>query len=187
MSLSLSKLFFYIQKLVGIFPLKSDLQIFKFLNFVLFWKYLYFLRNISFIFCVYWRAVPYVQCCSDKQGCESGPFWPEPDPEIFTESGSYRYFGNVKLYKQGKNILKIELLHIFRWIFPFFQKKIIIIQISEEIWLKWKKCICLNWFLVFASRIRIRFLKFWFAGSGSGQKWTGSATLCKATPYTISC
>ena len=45
---------------------------------------------------------------------------PEPDPDllgrirkIFTGSGSYRYFGNVKLYKQGKNILKIELLHIF--------------------------------------------------------------------------
>jgi len=49
-------------------------------------------------------------------------------------SGSYRFFGNVKLYKQGKNILKIEVLHIFRWIFPFFQIKIII-QISEETWL----------------------------------------------------
>ena len=45
-------------------------------------------------------------------------------------SGSYRYFGNVKLYKQGKNILKIEISHIFRWIFQFFQLKIIIIQIS---------------------------------------------------------
>ena len=37
--------------------------------------------------------------------------------KIFTGSGSYRYFGNVKLFKQGKNILKIELLHIFRWFF----------------------------------------------------------------------
>jgi len=33
---------------------------------------------------------------------------------FFTGSGSYRYFGFVKLYKQGKNIFKIELLHIFR-------------------------------------------------------------------------
>ena len=48
---------------------------------------------------------------------------PNPDPvlfgririrKIFTGSGSYRYFGNVKLYKQGKNILKIEVSHIFR-------------------------------------------------------------------------
>ena len=33
--------------------------------------------------------------------------------------------------------------------------------------------------LFFKSRIRIRdpVLKFWFAGSGSGRKWTGSATL----------
>ena len=29
-------------------------------------------------------------------------------------SGSYRYFDYVKLYKQGKNIFKIEVLHIFR-------------------------------------------------------------------------
>ena len=34
------------------------------------------------------------------------------------------------------------------------------------------------------SRIRIRFLKFWFAGSGSGQKWTGSATLQVSTKVT---
>jgi len=55
--------------------------------------------------------------------------------KIFTGSvsGSYRYFGYVKLYKKGKNILKIELLHIFRSIFPVFQIKIFIIQISEEI------------------------------------------------------
>ena len=44
--------------------------------------------------------------------------------KIFTGSGSYRYFGYVKLYKQGKNVFKIELLHIFKWIFPFFQIKI---------------------------------------------------------------
>ena len=38
--------------------------------------------------------------------------------KIFTGSvlgsGSYRYFGYVKLNKQGKNILKIQLIHIFR-------------------------------------------------------------------------
>ena len=49
---------------------------------------------------------------------------PDPNPDligrirrsrkIFTGSGSYRCFGNVKLYKQEKNILKIEVLHIFR-------------------------------------------------------------------------
>ena len=55
-----------------------------------------------------WRIV--------RQGCGSGsgPFgWIRT---IFTGSvfGSYRHFGYVKLYKQGKNILKIELLHIFR-------------------------------------------------------------------------
>ena len=47
----------------------------------------------------------------------------DPDPELFgqirkiftgTGSGSYRYFGNLKLYKQGKNILKIELLRILK-------------------------------------------------------------------------
>ena len=73
---------------------------------------------------------------------------------MFTGSGSYRYFGNKKLYKQGKNILKIEVLHIFRWIFPFFMIKIIIIQISEEICLTWKKFRCLKWFLVSATRIQ---------------------------------
>ena len=42
-----------------------------------------------------------------------------------------------------------------------------------------KKISCLNWFLVSARRIQIqiRFLKFWCAGSGSGRKWTGFATL----------
>ena len=85
------------------------------------------------------------------------------DPDLFgririilTGSGSYRYFDNVKLYKQGKTILKIEVLKIFRWIFPFFQIKIIIIQIKEEICLMWNKFRCLNWFLVSASEIRIR-------------------------------
>ena len=120
--------------------------------------------------------------CYEKQGCGSGS-GRILSRMIFTGSesgsGSYRYFGYVRLYKQGKNISKIERLHIFRWIFPFFQIKIIIIQISEEIWLMWKKCRCLNGFLVSASRIRIRFIKFWFAGSGSGRKWTGSATLMK--------
>jgi len=113
---------------------------------------------------------------------------PDPNPalfgririrKIFTGSGSesgsyrYRYFGNIKLYEQGKII---EVLHIFKWIFQFFQIKIIIIQISEEI------LVCLNWFLKCgASRIRDPnpILKFWFAGSGSGRKWTGSATLPK--------
>ena len=51
------------------------------------------------------------------QGCGSGsePFWKDPDNFhriririIFTGSvsgsGSYRYFGNVKLYKQGKKL-----------------------------------------------------------------------------------
>ena len=60
--------------------------------------------------------------------------------KIFTGSWSisYWYFGYVQLYKQGKNIWKITLLHIFRWIFTFFQIKLIIIQISEEIWLMWE-------------------------------------------------
>ena len=48
---------------------------------------------------------------------------PNPDPDlfgrirsrkIFTGSGSYRYFGNVNFYKLRKNIIKIEVLHIFR-------------------------------------------------------------------------
>ena len=51
----------------------------------------------------------------------------DPDPDLFGRirirkifagsgsiSGSYRYLGNVKFYKQGKNIFKIEVLHIFR-------------------------------------------------------------------------
>jgi len=50
------------------------------------------------------------------------------------------FIANVNLYKQGKNILKTEVLHIFRWIFPFFKIKIIIIQIPEEIcWCEEKK------------------------------------------------
>ena len=56
----------------------------------------------------------------------SGKFSPDPDPIGI-------YFGYVKVFKQGKNILNIELLHIFRSIFPVFQIKIFIIQISEEI------------------------------------------------------
>jgi len=71
-----------------------------------------------------WRIPP--------QGCESGcgrirtflsgsgKFSPDPDP-----------ISNV--VKQGKNILKIELLHTYRKIFQFFQIKIIILQISEEL------------------------------------------------------
>ena len=94
---------------------------------------------------------------------------PVPRYRIYRQgcrSGSYRYFGNIKLNQQGKNILKIEVLHIFRWIFPFFQIKIIMIQISEEICLMWKKFRCLNWFLVTASRIRdpdsvFKILIFW--------------------------
>jgi len=42
------------------------------------------------------------------QGCGSGKFSPDPDP-----IGTVPYFGYVKLYKQGKDILKIELLYIF--------------------------------------------------------------------------
>ena len=34
-----------------------------------------------------------------------------------------------------------------------------------------------------ASRIRDPILKFWFAGSGSGRKWTGSATLKKTLRF----
>ena len=47
--------------------------------------------------------------------------WIQLDSDLFGRIRSrirkmftYRYFGNVKLYKQGKNILKIEVLHIFR-------------------------------------------------------------------------
>ena len=56
----------------------------------------------------------------------------DPDPDLFariqirkilTGSVSYRYFGNVKLYKQGKNMLKIEVIHIFRSIFCIFPEK----------------------------------------------------------------
>jgi len=59
----------------------------------------------------------------DPDPVGSGTFWYDPDLfgmiriqvwKIFTGSGSNRYFGNVKFYKQGKNILKIEVLHIFR-------------------------------------------------------------------------
>jgi len=44
-------------------------------------------------------------------GAGTGKFSPDmdPDPDPFGT-----YFGFVKLYKQGKHILKIELLHIFK-------------------------------------------------------------------------
>ena len=72
----------------------------------------------------------------------------------------------------------MEPLHIFRRIFPFFQvKKSAYIKISEEIWLIWRKFLCMYRFLMSASRTRIRSWNFWFAGSGSGGKWTGSAIL----------
>ena len=68
------------------------------------------------------------------QGCGSGSFLVGSGAKkISPGSGSYRYFGYVKLYKQEKGILKTELLHIFRGIFPFFQVKIINIKISEKI------------------------------------------------------
>ena len=73
----------------------------------------------------------------------------------------------------------MEVLHIFRWVFPFFQNKNVNIKISEEIESIWEKFSRLNWFLLKGS-IRIRLLKFWFARSGSGKKWTGSATLQNA-------
>ena len=58
--------------------------------------------------------------------------------------------------------------------FCYFVRKINQSKIS---WLKTKLDVCLNWFLVSASRILIRLLKFWFAGSGSDLKWTGTACL----------
>ena len=45
----------------------------------------------------------------------SGPFFGRiRSRKIFTGYGFYRYLGNLKLYEQGKNILKTEVLHIFR-------------------------------------------------------------------------
>ena len=44
--------------------------------------------------------------------------------KIFTGSGSYRYFGNVKMYKQGKNVLKQSFYTFSGEFFPFFQIKI---------------------------------------------------------------
>ena len=69
----------------------------------------------------------YLLCCAEgEEVCRVA----KPDPDLLGRSrirkiftGSYRYFGYVKLYTQGKNILKIESLHIFRSIFPFFQEK----------------------------------------------------------------
>ena len=52
----------------------------------------------------------------------------------------------------------MELFKIFRIIFPFFRLKKTF-QISEEIWLMWKKFKCLNWFFVSVSRIPDLILK----------------------------
>ena len=61
---------------------------------------------------------------------------PDPNPDLFgwiriiftrfgsvSGSGSYRYFGNVKLNKQGKNILKIEFFTHFQLNFSIFSDK----------------------------------------------------------------
>ena len=92
----------------------------------------------SFLF-LYLKENIHPSRVADPNPAEAGPFWLGPDPENF-----HRILLVLSLLRQCKvvwtriNILKIEVLHIFRCIFPFFKKKIIIIQISEEIRLMWK-------------------------------------------------
>ena len=73
----------------------------------------------------------------------------------------------------------MEVSHIFRWIFPFFQIKISNSNIRRNTHVWCAKNLDFRIDSLSASRIRDPdpILKFWFAGSGSGQKWTGSATL----------
>ena len=91
---------------------------------------------------------------------------------FFIRSGSYS--GYVKFEKPRQNFKKMEMLHIFRCIFNFFQANKINIKISKEILIK--EIRCLNWFLANNSRIQIRFFKLWFVRSGQNgldlQPWT---------------
>ena len=94
--------------------------------------------------------------------------------KIFPGSGSFWFFGYVKLCEQGNFFFNRAFTHfqVYFWIFQVKKN-----QRSNSKKSDWYEIFfrCLYWFLVSASRIRIRFLKFWFAGSG--RKWTGSATL----------
>ena len=79
--------------------------------------------------------------------------------KIFTRSGSYRYFGYVKFFVYFTN----RAFTHFQVNFQYFQIKIIIIQISEEIWLVWEKKLDFwinSWYRLSVGRIRIRFSKF---------------------------
>ena len=101
--------------------------------------------------------------------------------KIFAVSRSYRYllclFKVVGINKE--KIFKNRGECIFRGIFLFFQGKNHS-NIRRNL-IDVKEILMFEWFLGSASRIRIRFLKFWFAGSGSGRNWTGSATLGPTT------
>ena len=76
--------------------------------------------------------------------------------KIFTGSGSYGYFGFVKLYKQGNNLLKNRAFTYFQENFSIFSDNEINIQIAEEIWLIRKNVDVWNRFLGSASKVRIR-------------------------------
>ena len=69
-------------------------------------------------------------------------------------SGSYRYFGNVKLYKQGKKCFKIRGFTHFQVNFSFFSDKNNHSNIRRNMSDVRKKNLMFELILVSASRIR---------------------------------
>ena len=126
------------------------------------------LRQIS-------QLLPHNQGCG--AGAGSGPFWSDPEDPIGT------VLWLCKVLQTRKKYLKNWAPSHFQVNFSIFQVKKSSFKYQKKSDLTWKNFRCLNCFLVSASRIRIRFVKFWLAGSGSGQKWTGSATLLITVRY----
>ena len=132
-----------------------------------------------------WRIGGGCVCCQPVSGSQGTPlstlmYDPQRNPEYFYRIRIRIWILSVlwqcKVVYTRKKYFKNRGFTHFQVIFSIFSdKNNHRSHTRRNICLMWKIFRCLNWFLVSASRIRIWFLKFWFAGSRSGRKWAGSA------------
>jgi len=101
------------------------------------------------------------------QGCGFWPFW--SDPENFHWIRMWSWINKEKYFKNR------AFTHFQVNFSIFSDKNNHHSNIRRNMIDVRKKISCLNWFLLIISWVRIRFLKFWFAGTGFGRKWTGSS------------